>query len=254
MSNGTSTTSGAESIARDTGPTATRMCFNRSRRWFTTRMTTATSPRFRARLEFQSRARGWALRSRITTGMDMWILLWPTTRCSNFSIAIKGMEVDFADYNNDGLPDMVITDLSNQMYALYKNGGDGSFSYDSFTSGLGRMTLPHSGWGVRLFDFDNDGWKDLLVAQGHDLDTVELNYPNLHYRETMLLARNAGKGFVDVSAESGGVFREAFVGRGLAIGDIDNDGRLDAVVTSNDGPIHILHNETPTQNHWLTLK
>src|SRR2546430_4896816 len=79
-----------------------------------------------------------------------------------------GMGVDFADYNNDGLPDMVITDLSNQMYALYKNGGDGSFSYDSFTSGLGRMTLSHSGWGVRFFDFDNDGWKDLLVAQGHD--------------------------------------------------------------------------------------
>src|SRR5438552_14001058 len=70
----------------------------------------------------------------------------------------------------------------------------------------------------------------------------------------MLLARNTGRGFVDVSAESGDVFREAFVGRGLAIGDIDNDGRLDAVVTTNDGPVHILHNETPTQNHWLTLK
>jgi hypothetical protein len=164
-----------------------------------------------------------------------------------------GMGVDFADYNNDGLPGIVITDLSNQMYALYKNSGDGSFSYDSFTSGLGRMTLLHSGWGIRFFDFDNDGWKDLLIAQGHDLDTVELNYPNLHYRETMLLARNTGKGFVDISADSGDVFHQPFVGRGLAIGDIDNDGRIDAVVTSNDGPIHILHNETATQNHWLTL-
>jgi hypothetical protein len=103
-------------------------------------------------------------------------------------------------------------------------------------------------------DYDNDGWKDLLIAQGHDLDTVELNYPNLHYREPMLLVRNAGKGFVDVSAESGEVFHQPWLGRGMAIGDIDNDGRLDAVVTTNDGPVHILHNETPTANHWLTLK
>ncbi|HXN00193.1 MAG TPA: CRTAC1 family protein [Candidatus Dormibacteraeota bacterium] len=165
-----------------------------------------------------------------------------------------GMGVDFADYNNDGLPDLVITNLSNQMYALYKNTGDASFSYDSFSSGLGRMSLLHSGWGVRFLDYDNDGWKDLLVSQGHVLDTVEINYPNLHYRESLLLARNTGTGFLDVSADSGYIFHLPFLGRGLAIGDIDNDGRLDAVVTSNDGPIYVLHNETPTQNHWLTLK
>jgi len=168
--------------------------------------------------------------------------------------AFAGMGVDFADYNNDGLPDLVITDLANQMYALYRNNGDGTFTYESYPSGIGRISMAHSGWGVRFLDFDNDGWKDLLVAQGHDLDTIELTYPNLRYREPMLLARNTGHSFEDVSAEAGSVFREAWVGRGLAIGDIDNDGRQDAVVTINDGPLYVLHNATSTPNHWLILK
>jgi enediyne biosynthesis protein E4 len=165
-----------------------------------------------------------------------------------------GMGTDFADYDNDGWPDIVVTDLANQRYPLYRNNGDGSFTYSSSASGLGRMSVAHSGWGVRFFDYDNDGWKDLLIAQGHDLDTIELNFPNLRYREPLLLARNTGKSFVDVSGESGSAFEQAWVARGLAIGDLDNDGRLDAVVTTNDGPVHILHNETPTQNHWLLLK
>jgi hypothetical protein len=165
-----------------------------------------------------------------------------------------GMGVDFADYNNDGLPDLIVDDLANQMYALYLNNGDGTFNYASYATGISRMTRMHSGWGVRFFDYDNDGWKDILIAQGHDLDTIEKSNPQLHYREPMLLLRNTGKGFADVSADSGDVFHEAWVGRGLAIGDIDNDGRIDAVVATNGGPLHILHNETPTSNHWLTLK
>ena len=165
-----------------------------------------------------------------------------------------GMGVDFADYNNDGWPDIVVTDLANQRYALYQNNGDGSFSYASPAEGISQITLSHSGWGVRFLDYDNDGWKDLLIAQGHDLDTIELNYPNLHYREPMLLARNAGQKFVDVSADSGSVFRKPWVARGMAIGDLDNDGRLDAVVTTNDGPVHVLHNQEPAKNHWLLLK
>src|SRR6266849_4539394 len=164
-----------------------------------------------------------------------------------------GMGVDFADYNNDGLPDLVVTDLASQMYALYRNNGDGTFTYESYPSGIGRMTMTHSGWGVRFIDYDNDGWKDLLINQGHGLDTIQMTLPNFRYREAMLLARNTGKGFVDVSAEAGGIFQQAWVGRGLAIGDIDNDGRLDAVVTSNDGALYVLHNSTQTQNHWLTL-
>jgi hypothetical protein len=165
-----------------------------------------------------------------------------------------GMGVGFADYNNDGLPDLIVTDLANQRYALYRNDGDGSFSYASFKSGVGKATQLHSGWGVDFLDYDNDGWKDVIVAQGHDIDNIELTSPQLHYKEPLLLLRNTGQGFVDVSDASGAVFQQAWVGRGLATGDIDNDGRVDVVVSTNDGPAYVLHNETPTANHWLTLK
>jgi enediyne biosynthesis protein E4 len=164
-----------------------------------------------------------------------------------------GMGIDLQDFDNDGLPDLIITNLANQKYALYRNNGDGSFSYDSYVTGIGGMTLLHSGWGIHFLDYDNDGRKDLLIAQGHDLDTVELNYPQLHYKEPPLLAYNIGKGFVDVSSQSGDAFNERWVGRGLAIGDIDNDGRVDAVFTTNGGPSYVLRNETNTDNHWLTL-
>jgi enediyne biosynthesis protein E4 len=167
--------------------------------------------------------------------------------------AYAGMGVDFADYDNDGLPDLVVSDLAYQKYALYRNNGDGTFTYTSDSSGLGGVTLLKSGWGLRFLDYDNDGWKDLLVAQAHVMDTIDLTYPQLQYREPMLLARNTGHGFIDVSSESGSVFRQPWASRGMAIGDIDNDGRLDAVVTENGGPIHILHNETESKNHWLAL-
>jgi len=114
------------------------------------------------------------------------------------------------------------------------------------------MTMAHSGWGVRFFD--NDGWKDLLIAQGHDLDNHRPELPQPAHREPMPLARNTGRGFVDVSAQSGNIFRQGWVSRGMAMGDLDNDGRLDAVVTTNDGKIHVLHNETVTRNHWMLLK
>jgi hypothetical protein len=167
--------------------------------------------------------------------------------------AYAGMGVDFSDYDNDGLPDVAISDLAYQKYALYKNVGDGTFAYVTESSGLGQMSFLHSGWGLRFLDYDNDGWKDLFVVQAHVLDTVELAYPQLRYREPMLLARNTGHKFVDVSSESGPVFHEPWASRGMAAGDIDNDGRVDAVVTTNGGAAHILRNETDTHNHWLLL-
>jgi hypothetical protein len=165
-----------------------------------------------------------------------------------------GMGFDFADYDNDGLADVAITDLAYQKYALFRNNGDGTFAYATDSSGLGAITLLNSGWGMRFLDYDNDGWKDLLVGQAHVLDTVQFTYPQLRYREPMFLARNTGHGFVDVSAGSGEAFHENWASRGMAIGDIDNDGRIDAVVTENGGPVHILRNQTDTGNHWLTLE
>jgi len=166
-----------------------------------------------------------------------------------------GMGVDFTDYNNDGRPDLIVTDLANQRYALYQNLGDGTFDYTTYSAGLDVITLLHSGWGVKFLDYDNDGWKDLFTAQAHVLDTVAQSYPNLSYKESPLLLRNGGNGrFADVSRQSGFVFQEKWAARGLACGDFDNDGKVDVVLTTNNGPIHLLKNETETKAHWISLR
>ena len=167
----------------------------------------------------------------------------------------SGMGVDFADYDNDGNPDIAITNLSDQKYALYRNTGRGSFTYETGPSGLGLITRLYAGWGVKFFDYDNDGWKDLFIAQGHVMDTIQLTYPHLRYLQPPLLLHNqAGRKFSDVSAQSGEIFKQKWAARGLAIGDLGNRGALDVVVTTNNGPAYVLRNQGGDRNHWLTLQ
>ena len=166
----------------------------------------------------------------------------------------SGMGVDFGDYDNDERPDVVVTTLANQCFALYRNAGDGTFSYETHVSGLGQISLLSSGWSVRFLDYDNDGWKDLFLARGHVLDTIEQTSPHLRYREPPLLARNEKGRFRDVSAESGEVFRSAWAARGLAVGDIDDDGDLDVVVNTLDDRGRVLRNEGGSTGHWIQLR
>ncbi len=162
-----------------------------------------------------------------------------------------GMGVDFADYDNDGWPDIFVNTLALQKYALYRN-VKGDFEYKSGPSGVGGATMLHSGWGAKFIDHDNDGWKDLFVAQGHVMDNIELTQPNIRYREPLLLLRNTGGKFEDVSAASGGPFRVPLAARGVAFGDLDNDGFLDAAINCNNGHAVILRNQG-NGNHWLLV-
>ncbi|MGH9771398.1 MAG: CRTAC1 family protein, partial [Candidatus Acidiferrales bacterium] len=165
--------------------------------------------------------------------------------------AFSGMGVAFDDYDNDGWPDIFIDDLANQKYALFRN-LKGAFQYVSGQTGIARITMPHSGWGAGLIDYDNDGWKDLFVAQSHVMDNIRYFQPNVHYLEPLLLLRNLGGKFQDVSAESGPPFRTLQAARGAAFGDLNNDGQIDIVVSCLDGRPILLHNRGSV-NHWLTI-
>ncbi len=165
--------------------------------------------------------------------------------------AFSGMGVAFEDYDNDGWPDIFIGDLANQKYALFHN-VKGSFEYASVTTGVARFTMAHSGWGTALFDYDNDGWKDLFVAQSHVMDNIQYFQGNVRYLEPLLLLRNVQGRFEDVSAQSGEPFRTVQAARGAAFGDLDNDGQIDVVVSCLDGKPILLRNQG-SANHWLTI-
>jgi hypothetical protein len=162
-----------------------------------------------------------------------------------------GMGAAVGDYDNDGWPDIFVNSLANQRYALFHN-LKGAFLYVSSPSGLGPATFAHSGWGAHFVDFDNDGWKDLFVGQGHVMDNIELTQPYLHYLEPPLLLRNLKGRFEDVSAGSGAIFRRPMAARGVAFGDLYNDGSIDLAINCDDGDAVIARNRG-SANHWLTV-
>jgi hypothetical protein len=161
---------------------------------------------------------------------------------------LSGMGAVFQDYDNDGRPDIIVTELPREIYGVYHNEGKGTFSYQSLLTGLGVLSSGSSGWGVGLEDFDNDGWKDLFVAQGHVLDNVEAIDPSLHYRELPLVAMNHQGRFE--RTDSG--LTSAVAGRGAAFGDLNNDGWQDVVMTVLGGPPQVFLNRGGKQ-HWLVI-
>jgi hypothetical protein len=165
---------------------------------------------------------------------------------------LSGMGVVFQDYDNDGRPDIMVTELPREIYGVYHNDGGGSFSYRSLEAGLGVLSSGSSGWGIGLEDFDNDGWKDLFVAQGHVLDNVEHIDPSLRYLELPLLAINHNGRFE--RGDSGSTAPVA--GRGAAFGDLNNDGWEDVVMTSLGGHPQVLFNnggKAGGKARWLVI-
>ena len=162
-----------------------------------------------------------------------------------------GMGVDFADYDNDGWPDVFINALAKQKYALFHN-VHGRFDYVSGALGVAGRSVNHSGWGAKFVDYDNDGLRDIFIGQGHVMDNIELTQPDVRYLEPPMLLRNEGDKFVDVSAQSGPPFRRPQAARGVAFGDFNNDGFEDIAINCNDQPAALLKNGGDA-NHWLIV-
>lgn len=167
---------------------------------------------------------------------------------------ISGMGAEFRDLFNHGHPDIWLTAMENQTFPLFKGLPQGQFEEDTSASGLGLPTSGMSGWSNAAADFDNDGWKDLFVARSNVADTVALFSPRT-YEEPNSVFRNLGNGrFKDVSATAGAAFQVPSVHRGAAYGDLDNDGKVDLVVSVLNGPAKIFRNVSPNENHWIALQ
>lgn len=168
-------------------------------------------------------------------------------------LALSGMGSDFRDVNNDGRPDIWYTAVEHESFPLLINQGGGEFDDLTQEGGL-QATKEMSGWGNGMFDFDNDGWKDLFVARANVLDNISV-LGSRRYPEPNSLFRNLGNGkFADVGPSAGPDFQVEAAHRGVAFGDLFNDGHIDAVVTVLGGPVEILRNVSETGNHWILLK
>jgi len=167
--------------------------------------------------------------------------------------ARSGMGVDSADFNQDGWMDLFVTNLNHEFYGFYLNRHDETFDDIAGPSGIANATKLMSGWGLKFFDYDNDGNIDLLIANGRPDDLIEKIYDNVTYREPLLLFHNSGAGLTNISRESGPVFSRAMSGRGLALGDFNNDGAVDVLISNNDAAPLLLKNIAGKGNHWVGL-
>jgi hypothetical protein len=166
----------------------------------------------------------------------------------------SGMGVDSADFDQDGWQDLFVTNVDQEMYSIYHNNHDLTFDDMAGSSGLGRVTRLMSGWGLKFFDYDNDGNLDLFIANGHPDDRIEQHSTRVTYREPLLLFHNDGRSLENVSASAGPAFTQTFAARGMAVGDFNNDGAIDVLITVNNGPPLLLKNTAARENHWLGLR
>ncbi len=165
----------------------------------------------------------------------------------------SGMGVDAADLDEDGWTDLFVTNVDQEMYSFYRNNHDETFEDMAGPMKIGSATRLMSGWGVKFFDYDNDGNLDLFIANGHPDDKIETHSSGVKYEEPLLLFHSNGKELENVSANAGRLFQARYAARGLAIGDFNNDGAVDVLVAVNNGAPLLLRNRAAAGNHWLGL-